>query len=94
MSAHTPGPWKTTGDRKHPISPNVVWLDDDGACGDPECCGPAEAWVEIKQEDARLIAAAPDLLDACRLALSALRRLAPGEPDYIVSAIAKATSYD
>jgi hypothetical protein len=64
MSVHTPGPWSAKNDGREPIAPGVVILDDDNACGDPECCGPPTYWISIKREDANLIAAAPDLLDS------------------------------
>ena len=35
-------------------------MDDDGACGDPECCGAPYYWIAIKPEDGRLISASPD----------------------------------
>lgn len=61
--SHTPGPWtyKPHG-RAEKIAPSVVVLEDDGGCGDPECCGAPSYWIEIKPEDAYLIAAAPELL--------------------------------
>jgi hypothetical protein len=65
MSRHTPGPWKFNPDDDEIISPKVVVLISDGACGDPECCGPATYTVEIKPEDGRLIEAGPKMLEAC-----------------------------
>jgi len=64
MSAHTPGPWTYNQWSDEAIAPKVVVLEDDGACGDPECCGPRSYSIEIKPEDASLIAAAPELLEA------------------------------
>ncbi len=63
---HTPGPWKWEGDyQNEAISPGVVTLGDDGACGDPECCDDGPSFhIEITEADARLIEAAPDLLAA------------------------------
>ena len=56
MSGHTPGPWSYSG-RKG-------WYD---IHGDVES-GPDEKWIceIVKHSDARLIAAAPDLLDALK----------------------------
>lgn len=64
MSAHTPGPWQYKPNSGQIIAPMVVYLADDGACGDNDCCGPPTYWVEIRPEDGRLIAAAPELLEA------------------------------
>lgn len=61
---HTPGPWKAV-DAFVENNPNR-WLVARGGWGGPNIadCGPgAEA-------DARLIAAAPELLAACRIALA------------------------
>jgi hypothetical protein len=81
--SHTPGPWKVA-DRFH------VWTADKVGCEVAAVCvenldddglGQADA-------DARLIAAAPDLLAACKLALTA------GDQQYVQfilrAAIAKA----
>ena len=62
--SHTPGPWKITdGDQARPkiVSDNntpVVAV----FCGDYD----SEPGWEISEEDARLIASAPDLLEACK----------------------------
>lgn len=66
--AHTPGPWTYQEEGDEPISPRVVVMHDDGACGDPECCGSPTYWMHIKPADGRLIAAAPDLLRAAKQA--------------------------
>lgn len=66
---HTPGPWKYDGAGFGNIRPvketgrNIVYF------------GRAEGSEEFKERDAnaRLIAAAPDLLEACKLALERLR---------------------
>jgi hypothetical protein len=68
MNKHTPGPWTYTGNGHDEIvAPNVIVLEDDGGCGDPSCCGPASYWVAISSDNARLIAAAPELLEALKL---------------------------
>lgn len=92
MSApkHTPGPWQRSGMRSrspeykgHGVGPDgdvvvvVPYNDADHA----ECMA-----------NAHLIAAAPDLLDACIEALSQMRDYADTHPSYkkIADAIAKA----
>lgn len=54
---HTPGPWKAIGTRVY--FPNLSGGFDISKCPSPE-------------ENARLIAAAPDLLEACMLARNAV----------------------
>ena len=62
MSAkHTPKPWKSSGQRQKTIGISV-YRDD----------GPGENWARICRnvrslEDAALIAAAPQLLEVCKL---------------------------
>jgi len=61
MSKHTPGPWVLDAG----ISSNVVLIDSkatNGAVGEIVDCR--------NRADAILIAAAPDLLEACKAALS------------------------
>jgi hypothetical protein len=63
MSAHTPGPWRATGRRV------VKWSDGGVGIGIADC---SFAIPEVTDEclaNARLIAAAPDLLDALRTLL-------------------------
>ena len=79
MSAkHTPGPWRL-GRNEHPFSENYL----------PPAIGTKtreQAMVVFPIEDdepepnARLIAAAPDLLAACRAVVSVLGRLPIGDP--------------
>lgn len=69
MDRHTPGPWKVIGDAGHPSNARItstarrhiakVYASDLGA--DPMC-----------EANADLIAAAPDLLAACRAAANLL----------------------
>lgn len=67
MSKHTPGPWNAVNTGKHWNNPSidnwVITFNEDG-----------EQIVDhvYEEADARLIAAAPDLLDALRDALCAL----------------------
>jgi hypothetical protein len=85
MSKHTPGPWK--------------YMPDDGG-GPVGCVIGKTGWVcdylnDPKPADARLIAAAPDLLKALILAASHVHTLTTprAKADYslIRAAIAKAT---
>ena len=58
MSAkHTPGPWKI--ERGYSTIIKSI-----GPCVPDEYAG--SAWLEVSESDARLIAAAPDLLDELR----------------------------
>ena len=87
MSKHTPGPWSWYTRNGHrvaidgPGGAEVARADEYGA----------SAWIEVSEDDARLIAAAPELLE---LALY----VAGDSPDYghmhglAVAAIAKATA--
>ena len=61
---HTPGPWEL-----NPAGEPVIRWGDDG--GQYAVLEPDEMYDGWKT-DARLIAAAPDLLEACRLAITAL----------------------
>ena len=66
MTKHTPGPWET---REH--SDGSHWFVDYQQGG--------EGYTlvdELSEGDARLIAAAPELLEACYQALAAMRDLA------------------
>lgn len=60
MSKHTPGPWRVSGDSVASVLTNVVLC---------QTFSPAPYRGEAQREaNARLIAAAPDLLDACKMA--------------------------
>lgn len=88
MSAHTPGPWKLSGwtapddygwSIKIPDAPHRIEIS---------------AWSESSEADARLIAAAPELLSALRRALSRCHNCDTGgtcsECESDLAAIAKA----
>jgi hypothetical protein len=85
---HTPGPWSTGCDEDG----HMVYAADDSAVADAlRDDGDAEAEVS----NARLIAAAPDLLAACQVALAAYRLAGKDVPENstaatLRSAIAKA----
>lgn len=65
MSAkHTPGPW-TQGTSK--IGLTCVWLDGITEQRDGRGLGPENTWIDCNTEaNARLIAAAPELLEFAR----------------------------
>lgn len=68
MSKHTPGPWRVTEGRRidsgrgYSTAIADVWAHGEGA-DDAPSTGEAEA-------NARLLAAAPDLLEACKEAVA------------------------
>lgn len=76
-AGHTPGPWRVEPSASDTDVPVVTSSDEDGF---PWLV--ARVWnggdftqKEINYNNARLIAAAPDLLDAAQGALSALERI-------------------
>ena len=66
MSKHTPGPWKII---RHEDMPNTRWIgsSDAESFGD----GFATVW-SVGKHNARLIAAAPELLEALQITYDAL----------------------
>lgn len=86
MSKHTPGPWRY---KRHSVDSNymLIYCSSDNSDGDNirGYCGEANA---------RLIAAAPELLEACKMLLVNMN-LAGWENDYAAirarAAIQKAT---
>ena len=88
MSGHTPGPW--VRDRYCPAS---GWVDI-RIESDPFALPIASTRYENTEANARLIAAAPELLEALRGALSYLSLYGPSAQPALLSAraaIAKAT---
>jgi hypothetical protein len=91
MSQHTPGPW-----RSRPIYESG-WVDivaDDPTRSAYEV---ASTRHEHAEANARLIAAAPELLEACKWVLTTLTaqdRLGTPMADAVASAINKATGKD
>lgn len=62
---HTPGPWK--------FEDEYVRAPGGDAVADPYCQATAE-WGEEMEANARLISAAPELLEACKKAVSLIDR--------------------
>jgi len=94
---HTPGPWAALVDEQVPER-GACYIHAAGQYGD-EVIAEAyrvdadEGGIEQREANARLIAAAPDLLEAARIGLRALREEAPGNLSDIAEierAIAKA----
>lgn len=81
---HTKGPWETAGNWPHGFS-MVCWHDGSGWRPVADCAVSGNA----AEANARLIAAAPDLLKACRQALYALK--GREHDGFLREAIAKAT---
>ena len=83
---HTPGPWKWENEYA-PTSllagkKEVLLVDDDGSCGDPDCCGSPSFHIGIKNEaDSKLIAAAPELYEACQYIQNYAEKLNAKEED-------------
>ena len=89
---HTPGPWQLGTEKTHVFSGKVLIAG---------CGGYSDNFTkglrEIQQANARLIAAAPDLLHAAQIALEVLNSYAKhdiGAKDELRQAITKATGQD
>jgi hypothetical protein len=92
MTKHTPGPWEYQD--AHEMAAAVLHVD---RCWEVGISAEAEglALVPGNEANARLIAAAPDLLVACEAALN--ERMFKDWPDVatlLIKAIKKATSSD
>ncbi len=77
VTPHTPGPWHVlvyVNEKDEQFPPHIVGLIDNYSVAD--CCT-AE---DIDQANGRLIAAAPDLLEACKAAVLALAENFYGRP--------------
>ena len=99
MSKHTPGPWVVVGSRTKYVEARLVGslMQEVAACG-PTLAD--EGYGQQQEANARLIAAAPDLLEALRGMFAMWRSVcgAQGwEPEHLAeavraqAAIAKAT---
>ena len=76
QSSFTPGPWRT---KREGFS--TVYVEariDGGLIQEVAACGPTEAGLEQQEANARLIAAAPELLDALIALLGVAPSKAPG----------------
>lgn len=72
---YTPGPWKMEiylNEKDMKLPPHIVGLGDNHQVAD--CCGADDA----DMANGRLIAAAPELLNACEAAIAALTENFPG----------------
>lgn len=88
MSKHTPGPWNQG---HSDVGKEVVFLN--GLTEPEKTLGPDDTWIDcVTEANARLIAAAPELLDALQRLLEQTRQYghAP-EIEDAERAIAKAT---
>lgn len=85
-SKHTPGPWSWYTRNGHRVA-----IDGSGGAevARAEEYG-ASAWIEVSEDDARLIAAAPELLEALQRLVDAVDPESTGW-DEAVAAISKAT---
>lgn len=98
QTKHTPGPWVLAeGYERSDTSRHFVWSDAETPEEREDASRYCIATVEPREHgetldaNARLIAAAPDLLEACKAALSELLRVSPSQASPIVrAAIAKA----
>ena len=72
---HTPGPWKIDENKAYPVG---VIQDDEMGLGIAEI----GEWNSRNIANARLIAAAPDLLEACKLAFERLTPKGGVKKDY------------
>lgn len=96
MSKHTPGPWYTTA-RSNNMIDVCHQIRRPGAITMALCRVQArQSWLSEAEANARLIAAAPDLLEALKRCAGVLGLVSPGgqeDPDVLCAraAIAKAT---
>jgi len=91
---HTPGPWEI--DQDDPLSiTQIEWGGIGRACDNAmvfnESRRAYRAQREIDEANARLMAAAPQLLEACKAALEVLKEVSPpltvhGMLDYAIAA--------
>ncbi len=100
MSGFTPGPWQV--DETKALGAYGVWTaygdhpGHDGSLYPSQICSVIEGGVakatdrDKRDANARLIAAAPDLLEALQGALDVLQAVIPGPHKTIRAAIAKA----
>ena len=97
MSKHTPGPWMKTTENKGAIPEHFRPLVVTNHGGDRVVARLPDGWGEEDRGNAVLIAAAPELLAACKDALKTSKWIAakygihpPGQQRILKAAIAKA----
>lgn len=78
--SHTPGPWRANWirpdhSRGHTFDPTCAILADTAEYGTVRVADIPDPLTPEEEANACLVAAAPDLLDACEVALDALRDL-------------------
>jgi hypothetical protein len=76
MDTRTPGPWTLADDYsdvkiRGAKRETVIGLGDNGACGDPECCGAPSYHVELSEADAKFIVLAENSHEKLVAALEA-----------------------
>lgn len=79
MSKHTPGPWF-----EHREGFSTVYIEariGGGVIQEVAACGPTEAGSEQQSANARLISAAPDLLEALEDMVSLVKSRCYPQPD-------------
>ncbi|ELI9044533.1 hypothetical protein RSM66_002792 [Pseudomonas aeruginosa] len=91
MSKHTPGPWFVNGHERY--TKYVEARIDGGLIQEVAACGPTEK-PEQQEANARLCAAAPELLEALQSCIQQITALCSADdvPDQARTAIAKATT--
>lgn len=93
QTKHTPGPWSAFIWNKN--APHIITIGIPYSDGDAHLCKiDCSIKTDENKANARLIAAAPDLLRACKMALETIKHAALEEfnipQDYLERAIAKA----
>ncbi|HCF4362572.1 TPA: hypothetical protein NIE75_005283 [Pseudomonas aeruginosa] len=91
MSKHTPGPWFINGHERY--TKYVEARIGGGLVQEVAACGPTEK-PEQQEANARLCAAAPELLEALQACIQQITALCSADdvPDQARAAIAKATA--
>jgi hypothetical protein len=95
QTKHTPGPWKVSHGEGFAAGGRYYVATEqgyDGRVAVASCSGAPRGDEEVAKANARLIAAAPSLLDACRAALARPGKLEGWQEEQIKAAIAKATN--
>lgn len=88
--SHTPGPWRTSNYQGGVFQFDVVGPHGEDIGYANVSDGADEPTIYPADANARLMAAAPDLLAACRIALEGLPEIRHEAKRVLISAIAKA----